>query len=46
VAQRVGDEQTVRMAETILEQERAAATKLAGAFDRAAEASLEAVGVA
>jgi ferritin-like metal-binding protein YciE len=46
VAQRVGDEETVRMADTILEQERAAASKLAGAFNQAAAASLEAVGVA
>jgi ferritin-like metal-binding protein YciE len=45
VAQRAGDEQTVRTVETILEEERAAATTLAGAFDRAAEASLQAVGV-
>jgi ferritin-like metal-binding protein YciE len=45
VARRAGDEQTVRMAETILEQERTAATKLAAAFDRAGDASLEAVGV-
>ena len=40
-----GDEETVQMAETILAQERAAADKLYGAFDRAVAASLEEVGV-
>ena len=46
VADRVGDQQTVQAADEILAQERAAAEKLAAAFDQAAEASLEAVGVA
>jgi ferritin-like metal-binding protein YciE len=45
VAERAGDEQTVDVAERILRQERAAAKKLAGAFDEAVEASLEAQGV-
>src|SRR5205823_10133907 len=40
VAQRAGDEETVRTADTILAQERAAAAKLAGVFDRAAAACL------
>jgi len=35
----------VRAAETILEQERAAAKKLQGAFDQAVDASLREVGV-
>jgi ferritin-like metal-binding protein YciE len=46
VAQKAGDEETVRLAEEILAQERAAAEKLMGAFDRAVQASLEAVGAA
>ena len=46
VAERAGDHETVRVAERILAEERAAAGKISGAFDRAAEASLEAVGVA
>jgi ferritin-like metal-binding protein YciE len=46
VAQRAGDEQTVTTAERILREERAAADKIRLAFDRAAEASLQAVGVA
>ena len=45
VARRVGDEETVAMAESILASERAAAQKLYGAFDRAVAASLEEVGV-
>ena len=45
VAQRVGDAETVQVAETILAQERTAAEKLYGAFDRAVAASLEEVGV-
>jgi ferritin-like metal-binding protein YciE len=45
VAQRVGDDETVRMADTILAQERAAAEKLYGAFDLAVAASLEEVGI-
>ena len=44
VAQKAGDAETVRVCDEILEQERAAAKKLAGAFDRAAESSLAAVG--
>jgi ferritin-like metal-binding protein YciE len=42
-AERAGDEATVGMAEAILGQERAAAARLESLFDRAAEASLEAV---
>lgn len=45
VAKKVGDEETVHMAETILTQERAAANKIHDAFDRAVDASLEEVGV-
>jgi ferritin-like metal-binding protein YciE len=45
VAQKVGDDETVRMAETVLGEERAAAEKLYGAFDSAVDASLEEVGV-
>ena len=45
VAERVGDAQTVRLVEHILEQERAAATKLASSFNIAALVSLRAVGV-
>ncbi len=45
VAQRAADQTTVEAAERILGQEREAAARLAGAFDVAAEASLEAVGV-
>jgi ferritin-like metal-binding protein YciE len=43
VAERAGDQETARLAERILEQEREAAARIAGAFDRAARASLEAV---
>jgi ferritin-like metal-binding protein YciE len=46
VAQRAGDSSTVGVAEHIAEQERAAARKLAGAFDRAVEVSLGLQGVA
>jgi ferritin-like metal-binding protein YciE len=46
VAERVGDESTIRTVSAILDEERAAAAKLEGAFDPAADASLEAVGVA
>src|SRR5437764_995885 len=46
VARRAGDNETVELAGRILEQERAAAAKLAAAFDRAAAASLEAQGAA
>ena len=45
VAQRVEDTDTVRVADEILTQERAAAATLASSFDRAAAAALEAVGV-
>jgi ferritin-like metal-binding protein YciE len=45
VAERAGDADTVDVADRILAEERAAAEKLAGQFDRAMEASLEAVGV-
>jgi ferritin-like metal-binding protein YciE len=45
VAERAGDSETAQLAERILEEERAAATKLAGSFDVAAAASLRAVGV-
>ena len=43
VASRVGDEETIAAADRILAEERAAAEKLAGAFDRAVDASLGAV---
>jgi ferritin-like metal-binding protein YciE len=46
VARRAGDDETVRVAERILEDERDATARIAGAFDEALEASLEAVGVA
>jgi ferritin-like metal-binding protein YciE len=45
VALRVGDEEMVALAERIAGEERAAAQKLYGAFDRAVDAALEAVGV-
>ena len=45
VADRLGDAQTGRIVDHILEQERAAATKLAGAFNIAALVSLREVGV-
>jgi ferritin-like metal-binding protein YciE len=45
VAQRAGDSETVQMAERILQEERAAAEKVASTFDRAVELSLEAQGV-
>lgn len=45
VAERAGDTETVQVAERILGEERAAATKLEGLFDQTCEASLEAVGV-
>jgi ferritin-like metal-binding protein YciE len=44
VAERAGDPATTSAAEQILAEERAAAKTLAGAFDRAASASLAAVG--
>jgi ferritin-like metal-binding protein YciE len=46
VAERAGDPETVRVADEILTQERAAAAMIAGQFDRALEASLRAQGVA
>ncbi len=42
VAQRAGDHETVELAHRILEQERAAAGRLASAFDEAAAAALQA----
>lgn len=44
MAKRAGDEETVRVATTIREQERAMRDRLAGDFDRAVDASLSAVG--
>jgi ferritin-like metal-binding protein YciE len=46
VATRAGDQTTVQTVDRILSEEREAAAKIAAAFDRAAEASLEALGVA
>ena len=46
VAQRAGDEETVSTADRILVQERAAAGVIAGAWDKAAQASLESQEVA
>ena len=45
VARRAGDEETAALAGRILAQEREAAERIAGAFDEALSASLEAVGV-
>jgi ferritin-like metal-binding protein YciE len=45
VADKVGDPETVSMAETIIGQEQAAAQKIYGAFDRAVDASLREIGV-
>jgi ferritin-like metal-binding protein YciE len=45
VAERADEEATVELADRILGEERAAAKRVAGGFDAAAEASLEAVGV-
>jgi ferritin-like metal-binding protein YciE len=45
VAERAGDLETARLAERILVQEREAADRIAGAFDEAVEASLQAVDV-
>ena len=42
VAQRAGDDETARVAERILEQERQASERMAGAFPEAVDASLEA----
>jgi ferritin-like metal-binding protein YciE len=46
VAERAGEEAAVQMAETILADERAAAAKLSGAFNHAAELALQEQGVA
>ena len=46
VAQRAGDGETVSIVDRILTEERAMAARVADAFDRATEASLEAQGVA
>jgi ferritin-like metal-binding protein YciE len=45
VAQKVGDEETVRTVERILAEEREAARRIEGAFDEAVSAALTAVGV-
>ena len=45
VARRANDEDTVRAAEAILVEERAAGAKIAAAFDRAVDAALQAQGV-
>jgi ferritin-like metal-binding protein YciE len=45
VAERVGDEETVRVVEGILAQEREASERIAGAFEEALTASLEHAGV-
>jgi ferritin-like metal-binding protein YciE len=45
-AQRAGDTETAAVAEQILPEERAAAQRLRGAFDRAVDASLQEVGAA
>jgi ferritin-like metal-binding protein YciE len=45
VAQLAGDEETAALARRILAQEREAAQRIAGAFDEALSATLEAVGV-
>jgi ferritin-like metal-binding protein YciE len=42
VAERARDDETVRVADRILDEERTAANRIAAAFDRAAEASLSA----
>jgi hypothetical protein len=44
VATRAGDTSTVEICDRILGEEREAARKVAGAFEAAAEASLQAVG--
>jgi ferritin-like metal-binding protein YciE len=46
VARRANDEETARVGDAILVQERAAARKIAAQWDRAVEASLQATGVA
>lgn len=45
VAQKAGDTETAQTADEILVEERAAAAKLAGSFDRATDAALRDVGV-
>jgi ferritin-like metal-binding protein YciE len=45
VAERAGDAETATIAERVLEQEREAARRISGQYDRAVELSLEAVGV-
>ena len=45
VAERAGDDETARTVERILEQEREAAERIAGAFDEALTAALEQAGV-
>jgi ferritin-like metal-binding protein YciE len=45
VARRAGDDETVRVVEGILAEERSMAARLAASFDRALAASLAAVGV-
>jgi ferritin-like metal-binding protein YciE len=45
VAEEAGDDETARLAARILDQERTAAEKLAGSFDRAVEVSLQAQGI-
>ena len=46
VARRAGDEETVRVVEDIIAEERDMADRLSASFDRAANASLDAVGAA
>jgi ferritin-like metal-binding protein YciE len=46
VAERAGDQTTIEVVERILQQERAAALRIAGLFDRALEATFDALGVA
>jgi ferritin-like metal-binding protein YciE len=46
VAHRAGDQPTIAVVDRILAQERTAATKIAGQWDRAVDASLREVGVA
>ena len=45
MAEKAGDTETRDLAERLLQQEREAAERIYGAFDRAVDASLEAVGV-
>lgn len=46
VAERAGDEETAAIARRIRDEEQAMAERVAGAFDRATEASLRAQGLA